>query len=106
MARDGFPSKDDERNDPVVARLLELEAASADARPRADIARRVGLRLDEHRVRGQLTVVLTAAALAACVSLVFWWDATSRLKLATVSAVSEDGSAAVTAFEDAEELEP
>ena len=96
MAHDGFESNHDEQDDPVVARLLELADASAGARPRPGIVRRVALRLDERSVRSQLTIALTAAALAASVSLAFWWDATSRLTLATVT----------TAFYEAEGLEP
>jgi hypothetical protein len=94
MARDGFGSDEDE--DSLVARLGELKAASAEVRPRPGIASRVATRLEERSMRGQLAVVLTAAALAASVSLAFWWDATSRLTVASV----------VTAVDDAEGLEP
>lgn len=96
MARDGFRSNHDEDEDSLVARLLDLKAASAEARPRPGIVRRIALRLDERSVRSQLAVALTAAALAASVSLAFWWDATSRLTVASV----------VTAVDDAEGLEP
>lgn len=96
MARDGFGSKRDDRDDSIVTRLLELKAASAQARPRPGIVRRIAARLDERSVRSQLTVALTAAALAASVSLAFWWDATSRLTVATV----------ITAVDDGDGLEP
>jgi hypothetical protein len=96
MARDGFEDQTGERDDPLVARLLELRAASADARPHAELARRVNARLDERSVRHQLAFALAAAAVAASVSLAFWWDANARLTLATVA----------TAVDDAEGLEP
>lgn len=96
MARDGYGSNDDDENDPIVGRLLELGALTARARPRFGIVQGVAARLDERNLRSQLAIALTAAALAASVSLAFWWDATSRLTLATVT----------TAFDDAEGLEP
>jgi len=42
-------------------------------------------------VRSQLAVALTAAALAASVSLAFWWDAASRLTVASVVTAADDG---------------
>lgn len=96
MARDEFEQHTSKRDDPVVLRLLELHDASAEARPPADLVRRVNARLDERNVRQQLAVALAAAALAASVSLAFWWDASARLSSATVA----------TAFEDSEGLEP
>ncbi len=91
MARDDFGSNHDEREDSVVARLLELKAASAAARPHPGIVRRIAARLEERTLRSQLAVVLTAAALAASVSLAFWWDATSRLTVASVVTAVDDG---------------
>jgi hypothetical protein len=96
MARDGYDTNEDEANDPIMGRLMELGELTARAKPRFGIVRRVAARLDERHLRDQLTIVLTAAALAASVSLAFWWDATSRLTVATVT----------TAFDDAEGLEP
>ncbi len=96
MALDGYETNEDETNDPVVGRLMELGALTARARPRFGIVRRVAARLDERNLRSQVAIALTAAALAASVSLAFWWDATSRLTVATVT----------TAFDDTEGLEP
>jgi hypothetical protein len=90
MARDDFGSNHEDQTDPVVVRLLELKAASADAYPRPGLGRRIAARLDERRVRGQLAIALTAAALAASVSLAFWWDASARLTVASVSSGFDD----------------
>jgi hypothetical protein len=91
MARDREADNHDEREDPIVERLVELGAASAAARPRPGIVRRVAARLDERRVRNQLAFALTAAALAASVSLAFWWDAATRLTVATVTTAIDEG---------------
>jgi hypothetical protein len=96
MARDGFEQHPGDEDDPLVLRLLELRDASAEAKPPADLVRRVAARLDERHLRHQLAVALAAAALAASVSLAFWWDASARLAVATVA----------TAFDDSEGLEP
>ena len=90
MARERLESGHDEFGDPVVARLLELQGASEQVLPRPGIARQVAARLDERRVKSQLALALTAAALAASVSLAFWWDASSRLRVATVASAVDD----------------
>ncbi|HTQ04557.1 MAG TPA: hypothetical protein VMI54_11905 [Polyangiaceae bacterium] len=91
MARDGFDKNHEDREDSIVARLLELKAASAQARPLPGVVRRIAARLEERSMRSHLAVALTAAALAASVSLAFWWDAASRLTMASVVTSVDDG---------------